>query len=402
MRLLWHGRVLGQTTAMNIQTNPVTHLGLAYRRRGDTLFGIHQRDRLLHLYILGQTGVGKSTLLFNMARQDAALGIGFCLIDPHGDLANDLAQVLPEDAIIWNLADPASPYGYNPLTHTSQSLRPLVASGLIEAFKKQWADAWGVRMEHLLRYAILALLDLPETNMQDIMRMFLDKEFRKSVIAQITDPQVHQFWTQEFPSMNYKTAADGVAPLANKLGAFLAHPLVRKAVCAPEIPLRFRQIMDRGQILVVNLAKGQLGADIANVMGGLIVSSLSHAAFSRYNQPEDARTPYMAYIDEFHSFTTEAIADTLSETRKYGLGLTLAQQHTKQCSTALLEGIIGNAGSLISFRVGARDAPLVAKQLGNVEPRDLINLPSHHTFVRLMVHGQQTKAFSARTLPRQA
>jgi hypothetical protein len=386
---------------MHHQINPVTKLGLAYRRRGDTPFGMHQRDRLLHLYILGQTGVGKSTLLYNMARQDALLGTGFCLIDPHGDLANDLAQVLPENTIIWNLADPDCPYGYNPLTHTSPRFRPLVASGLIEAFKKQWADAWGVRMEHLLRYAILALLDQPETDMQDIMRMFLEKEFRKSVIAQITDPQVRQFWTEEFPSMNYKTAADGVAPIANKLGAFLAHPIIRKSVCAPEKPLRFRQIMDQGRVLIINLAKGQLGADIANVMGGLIVSSITHAAFSRHNLPEEERVPYMAYIDEFHSFTTEAIADTLSETRKYGLGLTLAQQHTKQCSAALLEGIIGNAGSIICFRVGARDAPLMAKQLGAVEPRDLINLPNHHTFVRLMVHGNQTKAFSARTLPRQ-
>jgi len=380
-------------------TNPITTLGLAYRKRGDTPFGIHLNDRLQHLYVVGQTGTGKSTLLLNMALQDAANGIGFCLIDPHGDLARTLAASLSKDAIVWNVADPQSPYGYNPLTRTTAALRPLVTSGLIEAFKKQWADAWGVRMEHLLRHAILALLEQPRTDLRDIMRMFLEKEFRTTVISRVRDPQVRQFWYEEFPAMNYKTAFDGVAPIANKLGAFLAHPVVRKAVCEPEDPLRFRQIMDQGQVLIVNLAKGQLGADVANVLGGLIVSSITNAAFSRHTLPEHARRPFMLTIDEFHSFTTDALADTLSETRKYGLGITLSQQHCLQSSTALFAGIMGNTGSLVAFRVGATDAPIIARQLGDVALRDLVNLPNHKVFVRLIIDGVQTKPFSASTLP---
>jgi len=384
---------------MEKYTNPVTTLGIAYRRYGDQPFGIRLSDRMMHMYIIGQTGTGKSTLLWNMARQDAARGIGFCLIDPHGDLAESLAASIKGDVILWNVADPNSPYGYNPLTRTSKALRPLVASGLVEALKKQWADAWGVRMEHLLRYSILALLEQPRTDVRDIMRMFLEKDFRHEVISTISDPQVLKFWTEELPAMNYKNAADGLAPIANKLGAFLAHPIIRKAICEPDIPIRFRQIMDEGKILIVNLAKGQLGGDISNVLGGLIVASLTNAAFTRHTVPEDQRRPFMLYVDEFHSFTTEAIADMLSEVRKYGLGITLSHQHVQQATPAVFASIMGNVGSQICFRIGATDAPILSRQLGKVLPQDLINLPNYAAFVRLMVDGNQTNAFSATTLP---
>ncbi|MCF6302666.1 MAG: type IV secretory system conjugative DNA transfer family protein, partial [Devosiaceae bacterium] len=199
--------------------------------------------------------------------------------------------------------------------------------------------------------------------------------------------------------MNDKNAADGLAPIANKLGAFLSHPLVRKAICEPEVPLRFRQIMDDGKILIVNLAKGQLGADLSNVLGGLIVSSITNAAFTRHIIPEDQRRPFMLYVDEFHSFTTEATADMLSEVRKYGLGITLSHQHVQQTTPTVFASIMGNVGSLICFRIGANDAPEIARQLGKVLPQDLINLPNYTTFVRLMVDGSQTKVFSATTLP---
>jgi len=384
---------------MNFSTNPTTALGMAYYRYGDIPFGIHQNDRLMHLYIVGQTGTGKSTLIQNMALQDTAIGTGFCLIDPHGDLAKTLAQSLQDKAIYWDVADPNSPFGYNPLTHTSSELRPLIASGLIEALKKQWSEAWGVRMEHLLRFAILALLELPSTDLRDLLRIYLDRDFRKHVLSHVSDPQVLQFWTRELPAMNYKNAADGLAPIANKLGAFLAHPVIRKAICEPIEPLRFRSIMDEGQILIVNLSKGQLGADVANVLGGLLVSSITHAAFTRQSLPEPERRPFMLYVDEFHSFTTETIADLLSETRKYKLGITLSQQHTLQASASVFASIMGNVGSFICFRVGASDAPMLAKQLGDMNPRDLVNQPNHRAFMRLMIDGEQTKAFSMNTYP---
>ncbi|MGI9354911.1 MAG: type IV secretory system conjugative DNA transfer family protein, partial [Rhizobiaceae bacterium] len=274
-------------------------------------------------------------------------------------------------------------------------------SGLIETLKKQWADAWGARMEHLLRYSVLALLERPGSTLQDIMPIFLRASFRKEVVASVTDEQVRHFWEREYPSMNYKSAADSVAPIANKLGAFLAHPVVRKAVCEPDEPLRFRQIMDEGKILIVNLAKGRLGADISNILGGLIVSSLGLAAYSRQSQPECERRPYFLYLDEFHSFTTTAFADQLSELRKYRLGLILAHQHTGQLSKEVFEAVMGNVGTVMSFRVGATDAPILCKQFGGKlpEPRDLVRLANFDVFNKLMVGGKQSKPFSARTTP---
>ncbi len=389
----------GKLPKMQHFHNPVTTLGLAYGRHTNRRFGIHQADRLMHHYVVGQTGTGKSTLISNMAGQDAEQGTGYCLIDPHGDLAAGLSARLRKPHIYWNVADPSSPYGYNPLTSVSKPFRPLIASGLIETLKKQWADAWGARMEHLLRYAVLALLEQPKSDLRDITRLYFDQEFRKAVVSTLEDEQVRIFWTKEFPAMNYKNAVDGVAPIANKIGGILAHPIVRKAICEPQTPLRIRKIMDDGQILIVNLAKGQLGADIANLLGGLLVSNITNAAFSRHDQPEANRRTFMLYVDEFHAFTTSVFANMLSETRKYGLGVTLAQQQTLQTEKPVLEAILGNVGTLMCFRVGAADAPILSRQLVDVLPRDLIGLPNYQCFTRLMVEGEQTKAFTAFSLP---
>lgn len=380
---------------------PISTLGLALNRYGNARFGIKLADRLMHLHVVGQTGTGKSTLLANLALQDAMRGFGLCLIDPHGDLADALAARLGERAIVWAPADPANPYGYNPLTPVPSEYRPLVASGLIDAFKKQWADAWGVRMEHLLRHALLSLLDQPRADLRDVIPLFVDKSIRAKMLARIADPQVRRFWTDEFPKMNYKTAFDGVAPIANKLGVFLAHPNVRRAVCDPERPLRFRRIMDDGQLLIVNLSKGRLGADTTNVLGGLIVASVVNAAFSRQSQPEHKRRPFMLHIDEFHAFTTASVADMLPETRKYGLGLTLVHQHIAQVDPTVFAAILGNVGSLMVFRVGASDAPVFVRQLERVTPTDVINLPNHRAYMRLMLDGQRTRVFSVETLPLQ-
>jgi type IV secretory pathway TraG/TraD family ATPase VirD4 len=384
---------------MSFDPNQTTQLGSADNRRRANPFGIRLADRLMHLYIVDQTGTGKSTLLHNLALQDAKAGIGFCLVDPHGDLASGLSSSLKVKHRYWNVADPLSPYGYNPITRVSASYRPLIASGLIDTLKKQWSDAWGARMEHLLRYAILALLEQPSADIRDIVRLFVEKDFRRAVIGRISDPQVRAFWTQEYPNMNYQNAADGVTPIANKLGAFLANPVVRKAVCEPDEPLRFRQIMDQGEILIINLAKGQLGADTANVLGGMFVSNFMNAAFSRHDLPERDRRPFMLYVDKFHSFTTSVFAGMLSEARKYGLGLTLAHQHIVQTDSDVFEAVLGNVGSLMVFRVGASDAPTFRQQLGTVDIRDLVNAPNYRAFVQLMVDGQKQRVFTADTMP---
>jgi len=377
----------------------LTHLALTRGRPPQRLFGMRGADRLYHSYVIGQTGVGKSTLLFNLAKQDITNGQGFCLIDPHGDLARKTAEVAGENCIYWDAADPANPFGYNPLTFVAEQYRPLVASSLIEALKKQWADAWGARMEHLLRYAILALLSRPGSTLQDIMPLFLESSFRREVVATVKDEQVLRFWTQEFSKMNYKTAVDGVAPIANKLGGFLSHPVIRKSVCDPDKPLRFRKLMDEGQVLIVNLAKGRLGSDISNILGGLIVSTLAMAAYSRQNIAEQERRPYLLYADEFHSFTTTAFAGMLSELRKHGLGLILAHQFLSQLEDEVQQAIFGNVGTLISFRVGSKDAPILARQFASPVPEavDLINLDNREMFIKLMVDGKQGRAFSAST-----
>lgn len=382
---------------MEFSGKDITLLGSAYSRYGDRTFGIHLKDRLSHLYIIGQTGTGKSTLLRNLAEQDADAGVGFCLIDPHGDLAQALHQDLRRQHIYWEVADPNCGYGYNPISRASETLRPLISSGLIDALKKQWSDAWGVRMEHLLRYAILALLEQPRTDLRDIVRLFIDRDFQRLVVSHITDEQVRYFWREEYAAMSYKTAVDGVAPIANKLGAFLAHPLVRTAVCEPRTPLRFRKIIDSGDILIVNLAKGLLGSDIANVLGGLISASIMNAAFTRYGQPEADRRPFMLYVDEFHSFTTSAFASMLAEVRKYGLGVTLAQQHIVQAERPVFEAIMGNVGSILAFRVGALDAPTLCTQLGTQSPSDLTNLPNYRALMQLMIDGEKTKPFTVTT-----
>lgn len=379
-----------------MQTNPKAAilLGNAYSRRGCFPFGMLADDRLLHLYIIGQTGTGKSTLIANMVRQDITAGNGLCLIDPHGDLAESLSPYLRSGDIYWDVADPNSPYGYNPITRTSEPLRPLVASGLIDALKKQWKDAWGVRMEHLLRYAILALLEQPQADLRDIVRLFIDRKFKTEILTTVSDPQTRHFWDKEFPAMNYKTAVDGVAPIANKLGAFLAHPVIRKAITEPKTPLRFRRTMDKGNALIVNLSKGRIGNDNANVLGGLLTASFFNAALSRQDQSEPDRRPFQLYVDEFHSFTTLAFADTLSEVRKYGLGVVLAHQYAEQAEPAIQHAVFGNVGSIIAFRLGALDAPIICQQIDPLSTLDLINLPNHQAFARIMVAGHRSRVFS--------
>lgn len=384
---------------MNSTQSIASVLGVLSGRQDGKTVSIALSDRLLHLYVVGQTGTGKSTLIKNLAEADAAEGRGFCVIDPHGDLALNLSATVQRPIHFWNLADPNCGLGYNPIRPVQASLRPLVCSGLIEALRRQWEDAWGARMEHLLRYSILALLEQPHADIREVVRLLIEREFQKRVLHRITDPQVRYFWEVEYPTMNYKNAVDGVAPIANKLGAFLSHPVVRSAICEPVEPIRFRRLMDNGEILIVNLAKGAIGGDIANVLGGLIVSAVMNAAFSRQSVAEGDRRPFMLYVDEFHSFTTTAFAGMLSEVRKYGVAITLAHQHTLQADRTVFGAIMGNVGSTLAFRVGALDAPVIAAQMQGVSPADLIGLPNHQAYAQIMISGEKSKPFSLTTRP---
>ena len=231
------------------------------------------------------------------------------------------------------------------------------------------------------------------------MKLFVYKGFRRQITDTLTDPQVRFFWKHEFPAMNYQSSADGVSPVANKIGAFLSHPTVRTCLCEPKQPLRFRALMDGGKILIINLAKGRLGADISNIMGGLITSSIMQAAFTRHGLPEAARRPYFLYVDEFHNLTTKSFAGLLSEARKYGLGLVLAHQHLSQTDPDVRDAILGNVGTMIVFRVGAKDAPLFERLLPPFTAHDLQNQPNHRANVWLMHNGERLKPFTASMYP---
>lgn len=373
-------------------------------RQPHRTFGIKQADRLSHMYVIGKTGVGKSTLIETLIQQDIKAGRGCALIDPHGDLVERIATHIPAhrkaDTVYFNVPDPSQPFGYNPFAQVSRGMRPLVASGILDVFKKMWGDAWGVRMEHILRNAILALLDQPHASMPDILSMLVSKEFRWRVLANMQNKQVKQFWRREFPKYSFRYMADGIAPIQNKVGAFLADPKLRRILTREDGNLRLRAIMDEGQVLLVNLSQGKIGADSSSLLGGLLVTSLGSAAFSRAFSEEAARRPFHVYIDEFQTFTTLALCNMLSELRKFGVGMVLAHQYLDQLDPAILRAVLGNAGTLVSFRLGAHDAEQIAREFEPVFDRfDLVGLPNHDVYVKLMVDGTPSQPFSATTLP---
>jgi hypothetical protein len=382
----------------------IIRLGKVDFRNDRRVFGIKNEDRFSHLYIVGKTGTGKSTLLETMALQDAQQGHGFALIDPHGDLVERVAaHVSPQrasDLIYLNAADPSQPYGYNPLRHVREDRIALAASGLMEVFKKMWPDAWGVRMEHILRNTLMALLERPKATLHDILRLYSDKNFRKEVARSLRNEPVRRFFEKEFERFSFGYRADGIAPIQNKVGAFLADPLVSRVLTAPAIDLHFRQMMDAGNILLVNLAKGLLGEDSASLLGGLLVTTLGLAAFSRADIPADTRQDFFVYIDEFQSFTTLAVANMLSELRKYRVGFTVAHQYLQQLEPDVRHAILGNAGTIISFRLGVEDASYLGREFqARFEPIDLMQLENHRIYLKLMIDGTPSKPFSAVTLP---
>ena len=365
-------------------------------------FGIKQVDRLSHIYAIGKTGVGKSTLLEALARQDLESGRGFCLIDPHGDLAErmrDAAAASGRPYIYMDAAAPSQPYGYNPLRRVKEEKIPLAVSGLMDAMKKLWSDAWGVRMEHVLRSSLYALIERDGSTLPDILRLYADKPFRQGVVRGIRNETVRRFWKDEFEKYPDRQRAEAVAPIQNKLGALLTDPRLHRALVAPERAISFRQIMDMSGVLIVNLAKGRLGEDSANILGSMMVATSGVAALSRAELPASERRPYFLYVDEFQTFTTLAFVNLMPELRKHGVGLTLAHQYLHQLDDDVRHSVLGNAGTLISFRLGPEDATVMAQEMQPVfNALDLLNLPNHHFYVKLMIDGAPSRPFSATTV----
>ena len=384
--------------------NDVLQLARVNFRHDRRIFGIRREDRFSHVYIIGKTGTGKSTLLETMALQDLAFGNGFALIDPHGDLVERIALRIPAlrrpQVIYLNAPDPEQPYGYNPLRHVRPDRIALAASGFLEAFKKLWPEAWGVRMEHILRNVLMALLELPDATMHDILRMLSDQRFRREVARSLRNETVRTFLEKEFDRFSFGYRADGTAPIQNKVGAFLADPLLNRLLTAAPEDLHIRQIMDEGKVLLVNLAKGRMGEDSSSLLGALLVTTIGLAAYSRADAPVSSRRDFFVYIDEFQTFTTLSLANMLAELRKYRVGFTIAHQYLHQLEPDIRHAVLGNAGTLLSFRVGAEDAPYLAREFrGRFNEIDLAELPNHDIYITLMIDGTPSRPFSATTLP---
>lgn len=365
-------------------------------------FGIRQSDRLQHLYMIGETGTGKSTLLETLILQDVAAGRSVVVIDPHGDLALRLTTLIPPertDLTYLDAADPTQPFGYNPLRRVRVDKIPLAASGLLEAFKMLFKDAWGVRMEHVFRNTLYALLEYGGATLPDILKILVDRPFRREVLTKVKNEQVRAFWTGEYPKYNPRYRQEAIAPIQNKVGAFLADPRLYRLFVEAPIDLSIRRHMDEGRILIVNLSKGRLGEDSANLLGALLVTTVSLAAFSRAEIPANDRRPAFVYIDEFQNFTTLSVATMISELRKYKVGLTFAHQHLDQLDDQVRHAILGNAGTILSFRLGPEDSRVISRVFDPVfGAEDLMGLANYDICLRLMIDGTPSRPFSATTL----
>jgi len=381
----------------------VTLLGRITFRNDRRPFGVHHADRRAHIYVIGQTGTGKSTLLETMIHQDIAAGEGMALLDPHGDLVERVVGRVPasrrDDLIYVDVPDPLQPWGFNPLRGVPENKRPQAASALLDAFKKLWIDSWGPRLEHILRHSLLALLDQPDATLADVLRLLSDEDYRRSAMANVGSMPVRAFWLREYKDYPARFRIEAIAPIQNKVGAFLANPLLHRMLTARGQSVDLREIMDDGKLLLVNLAKGKIGEDTAALIGALLVASLGSAAFGRANKPETERRDFWVYLDEFQSVTTMSIVTMLSELRKYHVGFTLAHQYVAQLDEAVQAAVFGNVGTLIVFRIGADDADVVAPHFTpQLRAGDLISSPNHHMYVRLMNEGIPTEPFSAETL----
>lgn len=371
-------------------------------RGHNTIFGMPRSDRGRHLYIIGQTGVGKSGLLELLTISDVFSPNGFAVVDPHGDYALNILKRIPaeraNDVIYFNPADTAFPIAFNPMEVTDPKLKTHTCSELIGVLKRMF-DSWGPRLEYILRYSILALLDYPDATMLDITRILTDKKFRNEVLKHVQDPVVVNFWTVEFASWNDKFAAEAVAPVLNKIGAFTANPLVRNIIGQPKSGFNIRQIMDERKILIVNLSRGLVGEDNAALLGALLVTKIQMAAMGRADTPASERSPFYLYVDEFQNFATDSFATILSEARKYGLYLTVANQYTAQMMDSVKDAVFGNVGSIIAFRMSADDARGIIRYF---EPKftdhDLVHMHNRNFVISMTIDGEKAQAFSATSL----
>ncbi len=356
------------------------------------------------MYLIGKTGTGKSTLLENMIITDIRAGEGVAVVDPHGELVEKIIRFIPtertNDVVYFNPADLDYPIAFNILECPNPEHRNLIASGLVGVFKKIWADSWGPRLEYILMNGILALLEYPGSTLLGLMRMLVDKEFRKKVITYIKDPVVKSFWMNEYANYNEKFRNEAIAPIQNKVGQFLASAVIRNIVGQTKSTIDLREVMDKQKIILLNLSKGRIGEENSALLGAMMITRIQLTAMSRVDIPEDTRSDFYLYVDEFQNFSTDSFANILSEARKYRLNLIMAHQYIEQLGEVVSAAVFGNVGTIIAFRVGAADAEFMEPEFEPVFVQlDLVNLPNFNIYLKLMIDGITSQAFSAQTLP---
>lgn len=377
-------------------------------RNSHRLFGVKRADRRQHMYVIGKSGTGKTTLLHNMMVQDIMNGEGVCVVDPHGEFVESLLQKIPphraDDVVYFNPSDPDYFIGFNVLELPDTKYKHLVASGLMGIFTKIWSNVWSARMEYILNNAILALLDTPGSSLLGITRLLVDKEYRQKIIANVKDPVVKAFWIHEYEEWRDQFRNEAIAPIQNKVGQFLSSALVRNIVGQSKSTIDVFEIMNTGKIFLVNLSKGRIGEDNSALLGAMLITKMQLAAMERVRIPEDERVDFFLYVDEFQNFATDSFANILSEARKYRLDLILAHQYIGQLvtdvSTKVRDAVFGNVGTMIIFRVGAADAEFLEQEFSpEFEIQDMVNLPNKTIYLKLMVDGVASRPFSAATLP---
>lgn len=367
-------------------------------------FGISTADQRQHIYVIGKTGSGKSTLLRNILIQHIDLGHGVGLIDPHGDLAEEILQHIPpyraDHLVYFNPSDLDFPIGLNPLSNVPPDSRHLVASGIVSAFKGIWRDSWGPRLEYILYNAVAALLDCADATLLGVNRLLIDETYRAGVIRQIKDSFVRAFWADEYAGYDLRFQREAIAPIQNKLGQFLLNPVVRNIIGQVKAKVNIPFVMDNERLFIANLSKGQLGHDKTNLLGSLLASQFQLGAMARANRGETERPDFFLVIDEFHNFSTDAFASVLAEARKYRLCLTLAHQYIDQLSLPVRQAVFGNVGTLIAFRIGHADAELMEKEFGRTFPAsELAELDRYEAVVKLLRDGTNLTPFRATMLP---
>jgi hypothetical protein len=385
----------------------ITYFAETDSRNKRVKFGIKAKDRTKHVYVIGKTGMGKSTVLENMAVQDIQNGEGMAFIDPHGKTADLLLDYIPEhrkkDVVYFAPFDLDYPISFNVLEQVDPDKRHLVVSGLMSTFKKIWQDAWSARMEYILSNTLLALLEYPNATLLGVNRMYSDKEFRKDVVAHVTDPTVRAFWVEEFAKYTDRFAAEATPAIQNKIGQFTSNALIRNMIGQPKTSFDLRKIIDEKKILIINLSKGRVGEQNANLLGGMLITKIYLAAMSRADaSPALMRTlpQFYLYVDEFQSFANESFADILSEARKYKLNLTMAHQYIEQMEEEVRAAVFGNVGTMMIFRVGAYDAEVLEKEFApTFTAEDIVNLGVYQIYIKLMIDGISSQPFSATTLP---